>query len=163
MDCKKCGTALEFVEDEGFFHCDFCGALHVVVDPEISPDRIVSLGDQDDAICPICAKNLVAAALDNHRVRFCDSCQGILVTNDDFRAIIRQRRSDYRAVPVTPTPMDPRQLDRTIACPECGNAMEAHPYYGPGNAVIDGCETCDLLWFDRGEIAAIEKAPGPRT
>jgi hypothetical protein len=38
--------------------------------------------------------------------------------------------------------------------------MATHPYYGPGNVVIDSCESCDLLWLDFGELKQIVDAPG---
>jgi Zn-finger nucleic acid-binding protein len=36
----------------------------------------------------------------------------------------------------------------------------AHPYYGPGNVVVDSCTTCDLIWLDFGELKQIVDAPG---
>jgi Zn-finger nucleic acid-binding protein len=38
--------------------------------------------------------------------------------------------------------------------------MEVHPYYGPGNVVMDSCTTCDLVWLDVGELKQISEAPG---
>jgi Zn-finger nucleic acid-binding protein len=35
-----------------------------------------------------------------------------------------------------------------------------HPYYGPGNVVIDTCSRCDLIWLDFGELKQIADAPG---
>ena len=35
--------------------------------------------------------------------------------------------------------------------------MEAHPYFGGGNAVVDTCEHCGLIWLDAGELAVIER------
>jgi Zn-finger nucleic acid-binding protein len=37
--------------------------------------------------------------------------------------------------------------------------MEAHFYGGPGNVVIDTCESCSLNWLDHGELARIAQAP----
>jgi Zn-finger nucleic acid-binding protein len=38
--------------------------------------------------------------------------------------------------------------------------MDVHPYYGPGNVIIDSCTTCDLVWLDIGELKQIAEAPG---
>jgi hypothetical protein len=38
--------------------------------------------------------------------------------------------------------------------------MDVHPYFGPGNVIIDTCGTCDLVWLDFGELKQIEDAPG---
>jgi hypothetical protein len=35
--------------------------------------------------------------------------------------------------------------------------MEAHPYFGGGNAVVDTCDRCNLIWLDAGELAVIER------
>jgi hypothetical protein len=36
--------------------------------------------------------------------------------------------------------------------------METHPYYGPGNIVVDTCSECGYLWLDHGEISRVENA-----
>ena len=38
--------------------------------------------------------------------------------------------------------------------------MSTHPYFGPGNVVIDNCEACELVWLDFGELKQIVNAPG---
>lgn len=38
--------------------------------------------------------------------------------------------------------------------------MATHPYYGPGNVVIDTCEDCNIVWLDFGELSQIVDAPG---
>jgi Zn-finger nucleic acid-binding protein len=38
--------------------------------------------------------------------------------------------------------------------------MDVHPYYGPGNVVIDTCSGCDMVWLDHGELKQIADAPG---
>jgi hypothetical protein len=38
--------------------------------------------------------------------------------------------------------------------------MDVHPYYGPGNVVVDTCRKCDLVWLDFGELQQIGDAPG---
>jgi Zn-finger nucleic acid-binding protein len=55
---------------------------------------------------------------------------------------------------------DGSDLQRKIACPQCRHRMETHFYAGPGNVVVDSCEDCSLIWFDRGELKHIVRAPG---
>ena len=57
-------------------------------------------------------------------------------------------------------PLEREALTRELSCPKCGKRFETHPYYGPGNVVIDNCASCDLLWLDFGEIRQIVDAPG---
>ena len=45
-------------------------------------------------------------------------------------------------------------------CEQCRSGMDVHPYYGPGNVVIDSCSRCNLIWLDFGELKQITDAPG---
>jgi len=38
--------------------------------------------------------------------------------------------------------------------------MENHLYLGPGNVVIDTCNSCNLIWLDYGELNKVVNAPG---
>ena len=38
--------------------------------------------------------------------------------------------------------------------------MTTHPYYGPGNVVMESCDSCNLVWLDHGELQQIVDAPG---
>ena len=38
--------------------------------------------------------------------------------------------------------------------------MDVHPYYGPGNVIIDTCGKCHLVWLDFGELKQIGDVPG---
>jgi len=40
--------------------------------------------------------------------------------------------------------------------------MDVHPYYGPGNVVVDTCGECGLIWLDHGEMTRVEQASGVR-
>jgi len=37
--------------------------------------------------------------------------------------------------------------------------MDEHLYGGGGNVNVDSCETCGVLWLDRGELSKIVAAP----
>ena len=47
-----------------------------------------------------------------------------------------------------------------MSCPRCASQLATHPYYGPGNVVIDTCAQCDVVWLDFGELKQIVDAPG---
>ena len=51
-----------------------------------------------------------------------------------------------------PKPIDKLELERAIDCPHCNEQMSAHPYYGPGDFVIDSCGSCLHVWLDNGEL-----------
>lgn len=60
---------------------------------------------------------------------------------------------------VVPTVPGKDELQRKINCPQCHHPLDAHFYAGPGNAVIDSCENCSLIWLDRGVLMRIAHAP----
>ena len=55
----------------------------------------------------------------------------------------------------------PREFDvaRVLDCPLCKHQMDEHLYGGGGNMDVDSCETCGVLWLDRGELSRIVAAP----
>jgi len=132
--------------------------------PQGSPlttDRITPLDSELSSKCPVCSEPLQTGEIDGHKALYCRQCYGILIRNASFGDVIRNRRAariqqegqDVR-------PIDPAEYDRTLNCPACHRRMETHPYYGPGNVVIDSCSGCGYVWLDHGELATLEHAAG---
>ena len=71
--------------------------------------------------------------------------------------IVSERRKRHGAHERVTEPFDPADLRRTLECPGCRKRMEPHPYFGGGNAVVDTCDRCNLIWLDAGELAIIER------
>jgi len=105
---------------------------------------------------------MTQAAMDGMQVEQCEDCQGLLVENNIFAMLVRNRRADFRGAALRPTPLNHELLKLRIPCPGCRRTMEVHPFYGPGNVVIDSCCRCGLVWLDCREMSAIEMAPGMR-
>jgi Zn-finger nucleic acid-binding protein len=83
----------------------------------------------------------------------------MLIDMNRFVALIdalraREERSLRIALPRRQNP-----ADRLLNCPGCGQPMVGHIYAGPGNAVIDSCERCQVNWLDPGELHRIAVAP----
>ncbi len=150
------------VEGRNYFTCGYCHAFHFPTELEDSADRITPLSERGDVACPICAEYLVAGALDDTRIVYCEQCRGVLIENDAFAEVVCSRRVEYTGSDHVPVPIDPAQYERKLACPRCSRRMETHPYHGPGSVAIDTCSSCHLIWLDHGEIASIERAPGQR-
>lgn len=153
---------MKLVDGRDYFTCAYCTSFQFPNASPASVDCVKVLGEDSDVTCPVCDVPLVAASIDQHRVLHCEECRGVLATNAEFAEIVKLRRVSYAGPDRTPTPLDPEQLQRTVRCPSCNDAMDVHPYYGPGNVVVDTCARCMLIWLDHGEIAVIEKAPGRR-
>ena len=157
--CHRCGGDSRPVPDCSYLQCTECESF---VFPEDSPAHVDGITPSDrvmNARCPVCECSLVAGHVDGQPALFCPQCFGILMANNTFGEVIRLRRADSEDQEYSPPPpLDPSELKRTIWCPSCRNRMEVHPYYGPGNAVVDSCSVCHLIWLDHSELTAIELA-----
>lgn len=162
MNCKNCGAPMTPVDGRNYLSCTYCHTFEFPTELDDSDDRITSLAEQADVACPVCSEQLSVGAFDQARMNYCQSCRGVLLSNEAFTHVVRNRRSNYQGADVTPVPLDPQQYQRKLDCPRCGRKMEVHPYHGPGSVVIDSCSACHLIWLDHGELAAIERAPGQR-
>ncbi|WP_417851148.1 zf-TFIIB domain-containing protein [Thalassoglobus sp.] len=162
MKCQSCGGPLNETAGRGRLVCTYCGTLNVPKAGRLSADRITLLEEFSDHRCPGCEQQLSRAMADEAFVESCSSCQGILFERDVFMSVAWDRRGQFQGAEETPIPIDPAELKERRNCPKCQQLMETHPYYGPGNAVIDSCHRCQLVWLDTGELTAIERAPGQR-
>jgi Zn-finger nucleic acid-binding protein len=153
MNCKNCGGAMELHATRGYFFCRYCGSFHF---PEATAaDGIRVLGQPDaGAPCPACKARLATAILDEaHSVQYCANCRGALLSRE-------MRRAWATTLPAEPVALERDELNRVVSCPRCASQLATHPYYGPGNVVIDTCATCDVVWLDFGELKQIVDAPG---
>ena len=162
VDCQNCGAPLDWDGSRPIIICDFCSSMRSIDSTGDSLDRVVELNLPGKSNCPRCHEQLTVAAIDGVKVEHCEQCRGILMEGDLFATVVRNRRADFRGSESRPVPLDAAQLKITVDCPSCEQPMEVHPYYGPGNIVIDSCCRCRLVWLDSGEMATIEIAPGSR-
>ena len=148
MNCHNCGTPLEWDGTQPIVVCEHCRTFRSLGTPDDSVDRVVSLGKPGRSKCPRCQQRLVKAAMDGLTVEFCEACRGVLIVEDIFAMLVRNRRTEYRGAASHPTTLDSDQLHDELSCPACRHTMNVHPYYGPGNVVIDSCCNCRLIWLD---------------
>ena len=158
MNCNNCGAPMEVFERRGYLFCRYCSTFQFL--DRTPHDGVQVLDREGERACPVCEAPLVDALLDGtHRVRYCERCRGLLVPRAAFADAVVRRRAAGRTV-ATPIPPDRTELQRQLACPACRRRMDVHPYFGPGNVIIDSCAACDLIWLDFGELKQITEAPG---
>ena len=146
------------VRDKDYFFCKYCGAFHF---PTESPDGVRVLEESPDNIqCPVCRTKLSLASIDKYPGLHCTNCMGVLTNQEVFLNIIKQLRAKASGPADVPEPLNKKDLERRIYCPYCDQKMNTHPYYGPGNFVIDTCLHCAVIWLDHGELSQAIHAPG---
>ena len=151
---------MELFASRGYFFCRYCGSFHF---PDTAPDQGVRVVAEsaDPLPCPVCRTKLASAVLDDaHAVHYCTACRGVLLTRGAFADVVHNRRAWAPDPPGPPVPLRKDELTRAVVCPKCSRRFETHPYYGPGNVVIDSCAACEVVWLDFGELKQIVDAPG---
>jgi Zn-finger nucleic acid-binding protein len=140
--------------------CWQCGHCSTLVCPEPVADGVRLTGNAGNT-CPICRQALARAVMDDREpIQVCQRCKGIFMSREAFAATLVARRRAAERPSVIPRPADRSDLERRIACPQCGSEMLTDWYYGPGNIVIDTCTDCDVVWLDAGELGRAIDAPG---
>jgi Zn-finger nucleic acid-binding protein len=148
---------MRLVLEKGYYDCAHCTTM---VFPEENEEGIRILDEVSETGCPVCRIPLVYGFVDRTQMLYCRKCRGMLLNQDIFLKVVRYLRAESSGPPVEPPPMNPRELERQVACPECGQSMSTHPYGGPGNIVVDNCAHCSIIWLDHDEFERIIRAPG---
>lgn len=154
MNCPNCGAALKLLPNRKHFQCGHCSSLHF---PEPIGEGVVLLDREHPHNCPCCNRPLAAAALDGGNVGYCGECHGLLLESDHFASVIASRRETQGLRHQIVEPIDPTEFRRSTRCPKCGKRNDTHTYGGGGNAVIDSCHRCRLVWLDAGELTVLER------
>lgn len=157
MNCRNCSAPMKPVRKGDYFFCEYCDSFYF---PAESPDGVRVLDGPDDTKCPICHVPLTSASISGIRVLHCSRCKGVLAEQPVFLDILKYQRAFASGPPHPQRPLNQEALQRQIHCPGCGQEMNTHPYYGPGNVVVDNCAHCAVIWLDYGELGTITNAPG---
>lgn len=154
MNCPNCGAALEALPNRAHLRCGHCESLHF---PEPTGEGVVLLDQEHRSECPHCQKRLTTAVLDGGEVGYCGQCRGMLLSSDHFAKVVASRREVRELEHKQLEPIDPKELRRSAGCPKCKLRMDTHPFGGGGNAVVDSCYRCKLVWLDAGELTVLEQ------
>ena len=107
-----------------------------------------------DLTCPTCREPLRATKDPKGAIWVCAKCAGAAAN----LAVLRKRlkaglvpglwRQVLAASTVSQRP-----------CPSCGRSMRGFPMALDGHSInLDLCKSCEVVWFDRGELEALPKA-----
>jgi hypothetical protein len=96
------------------------------------------------------------------KVVVCRGCAGTMIRSAEFGPLVESLRRLYHGSDDPPHPISPSELEIAATCPVCREKMSVHPYYGPGNIVIDSCASCMVVWLDGAELGRVMRGPGRR-
>ena len=106
--------------------------------------------DDRPLACPRCAVPLAAFEHGALRTSMCPTCRGLYFKAADLLAAESA---------LLDTVFSSQAVEDTdLVCPSDAAPMKAYTVGSNGaSVVVDGCPTCDALWFDRGELATLRK------
>jgi Zn-finger nucleic acid-binding protein len=165
-NCPACGAPLTIRPDTEGSQCSFCHKVFFPGQVEETVE-VSALSSEAGLACPVCFQplakaTLAKATLAKTSVLYCTQCHGLLMSMEAVTDVIDELRASVENDAVQ-TSADRDDLKRVIQCPRCNRRMDAHRYAGPGNVVVDSCDNCSLIWFDRGEVTRIAHAPDEDT
>jgi Zn-finger nucleic acid-binding protein len=134
--------------------CDYCGGQTT---PPTDEDGVLVL-EPTGHNCPACMTALADASVESHEILYCTHCHGMLLEMEKFLPLLDVLR-EYRYWSRSSQALRPIDTRQVLRCPLCQLEMDRHLYGGGGNVEVDSCETCNVLWLDRGELSRIVAAP----
>jgi len=151
------------VHGQTHFHCAGCNAFEFETAINETLEPIEGTGTETDFSCPKClTTQLEVGTIAGTQAAFCGNCRGYVIDSGSFGFLATSLRQGYTGLDDKPVLLDQAAMNEQVSCPACQTNMHAHPYYGPGNSVINSCSDCQLTWLDHGELSTIIRAPGTR-
>ena len=159
MNCQTCQADLKKTPQTNELYCKNCGLFDMTKFQE----SFTPTGRETGFQCPACPEStLHVGKAFNTEVCFCQACRGFVIDRASLGELVETLRSCYDGPDDAPIPINQDDLEEKCCCPACGDEMTTFVYYGPGNVVLDTCESCNLTWFNEGELGQIVRAPGRR-
>lgn len=110
--------------------------------------------------CPTCKTALVRRYCGKVEALHCPKCGGFWIQKNRIGKILqrymhyiarRHDRSCGRRQRANPRKIDPAKLE----CPQCARPMAKLNYAYNSNVIVDACDSCGGVWFDRGELERV--------
>lgn len=101
--------------------------------------------------CPACETDMVLIDVHSIEIDRCPSCGGIVLDKGETEAIDSLGLAQVIEGGVT---TDHVHRTNTARCHTCNKDMVE--LKGPGDIEYDWCESCERLFFDRGELSAFD-------
>jgi Zn-finger nucleic acid-binding protein len=137
-----------------------------------APDRAAALGSPPAGLtCPSCGAGLLAAPYEGIELLLCERCGGRLVSTPQVGKLLARREAAFtdeqeRLADLLSSGGDRLRRAAVLArgrpgvlligCPGCAAPMMRSHYSYEHAVEVDRCVRCDLLWFERDELEALQ-------
>jgi Zn-finger nucleic acid-binding protein len=102
--------------------------------------------------CPGCGEDMAVIEVHSIEIDRCPSCGGILLDKGETEMIDTLGIANVIEGGVTAPPNERRPTP--AHCYTCD--VDMHELRGAGNIEYDWCESCERLFFDRGELSELD-------
>ena len=106
--------------------------------------------------CPACSAELRRSQYEGLPVFACDQCGGYLVSTNKAVGIGRRHETPTATLVQEASAGEGSDNADDLRCPRCNRAMKKEHWPGSKSFHIDKCHSCDLVWFDVGELAQMQ-------
>ena len=121
--------------------------------------------------CPACGAALVRAPYEGISIALCDRCGGRLVTTAEIGKLLARREAAFtedqkRLADLLEAGGDRLRRAAVLArgrpgvalipCPRCAAPMMRQHYSCDYAVEVDSCRICDLTWFEKDELEALQ-------
>ncbi len=108
--------------------------------------------------CPVCGIELTRTKYEGFPVWECAKCCGRLAARSRVKAIERTRRKGREELVREAVGEKGADTTHELRCPKCHGPMRREPLHRYLDVRVDVCRSCDVIWFDGGELALLQLA-----
>jgi Zn-finger nucleic acid-binding protein len=106
--------------------------------------------------CPRCLQTLDRCRYEGLPVFVCRACDGYLIRTHHVGSIKARRDKSTDELEDEAVGVAPQRFSDGLTCPRCLREMRPEPAPGPIDFHLDECRSCDIVWFDGGELARVQ-------
>ena len=112
--------------------------------------------------CPRCQKPCHTESYEGVEIDRCETCTGVWLDYEEIVPILEERQvqfssEDVEAMKARISDDMPDAADQhQVICPKCSENMRTVNYMGNTGVIIDRCAKNCGLWFDPGELEAVQ-------
>ncbi len=105
--------------------------------------------------CPRCKKNLSTKTIEDQKIDFCESCNGLWLHKHQLNRLVGESSGDVEMCSIDHKP----HTDRfpPIECRECaGVVMDKINFLDYSDIILDHCPSCGSFWLDKDELEKMQ-------